>query len=92
MELVQRGRSCPPHCAPVHCTHDRGRTCSSASRACRFRCHWTTGDPTEEIILLTHDEYAALDAHRATERLMVVLPHRKVWVAPNSAMWRSEPL
>jgi hypothetical protein len=52
----------------------------------------TSVDTTEEIILVSGEEYVGLNVRGATELLMSVLPHRKVWVAPDGAMWRSEPL
>ena len=53
-------------------------------------CWRATSDPTEEVILLTPDDYARVDVPALTEDLMGELPHRKVWVAPMSALWQSE--
>ena len=56
----------------------------------------TDGDPTEEILLVPSDAFARVDAAELTNRLMSVLPHRKVWVAlggpppPPPVQWRYE--
>ena len=52
----------------------------------------TTTDATEEVVLLNADEYKKTQIEELTLALMDVLPHVKVWVAPVSERWRSEPI
>jgi hypothetical protein len=49
-------------------------------------------DESEEIILLNEDIYNAIDVDGLTRALMEVLPHVKVWVAPDSPRWSSETI
>jgi hypothetical protein len=52
----------------------------------------TSTDPTEEVILISHEEFGRLDVEAVTQELMRVLPHRKVWLAPQSNKWQSAPI
>ena len=59
---------------------------SSASRA-------ADTDSTEEIILLNSEDMARIeDVEQLTRALMVVLPHKKVWVTELTSRWKSEPI
>ena len=49
-------------------------------------------DGSEEIILLSQDVYDQVDVDGLTRALMNVLPHVKVWVAPDHPRWSSEPI
>ncbi len=49
-------------------------------------------DESEEIILLSEAVYKAIDVDGLTRALMEVLPHVKVWVAPDNPRWSSEPI
>jgi hypothetical protein len=49
-------------------------------------------DGSEEIILVSESVYKQLDVDALTRALMDVLPHMKVWVAPDSPRWSSEPI
>ena len=49
-------------------------------------------DGSEEIILLSQDVYDQVDVDGLTRALMDVLPHVKVWVAPDHTRWSSEPI
>jgi hypothetical protein len=49
-------------------------------------------DESEEIILLSANDYAEVDVDRLTRDLMDVLPHMKVWVAPDNPRWSSESI
>ena len=49
-------------------------------------------DETEEIILLSEDLYGQVDVDALTRALIDVLPHVKVWVAPDGSRWTSEPI
>jgi hypothetical protein len=52
----------------------------------------TTIDPTEEVVLLEPSDFDRVDEIELARSLMGVLPHRKVWVAPLSPAWESEPI
>jgi hypothetical protein len=49
-------------------------------------------DESEEIILLSESAYKKVDVNVLTRDLMEVLPHVKVWVAPDNSRWPSEPI
>jgi hypothetical protein len=49
-------------------------------------------DPTEEVILLQTADIERVNVDQLTAELMGVLPHTKVWVAPDHPRWASEPL
>ncbi|MHB1819149.1 MAG: hypothetical protein ACYCO9_14070 [Streptosporangiaceae bacterium] len=49
-------------------------------------------DESEEIILLSESVYKKVDVDSLTRALMDVLPHVKVWVAPDNPRWSSEPI
>jgi len=49
-------------------------------------------DETEEIVLLTAVEFGRTDIDALTKALMDVLPHTKVWVAPDGPNWTSEEI
>lgn len=49
-------------------------------------------DPTEEIILVTGEEFERTDVREATLALMKVLPGKKVWVVPDDPNWKSTPI
>jgi hypothetical protein len=49
-------------------------------------------DSSEEIILVSEDVFKHLDADGLTRALMDVLPHVKVWVAPDGPRWSSEAI
>jgi hypothetical protein len=49
-------------------------------------------DSSEEIILVSESVYKQVDVDGLTRALMDVLPHTKVWVAPDSPHWSSEPI
>jgi hypothetical protein len=49
-------------------------------------------DPTEEVFLVSSDDFARIDSRAVCLALMDVLPHTKVLVAPNGQCWRSEPI
>jgi hypothetical protein len=49
-------------------------------------------DGSEEIILVSESIYKQVDVDGLTRALMDVLPHKKVWVAPDGPRWSSEPL
>lgn len=49
-------------------------------------------DSTEEVILLTQEEYERIDGEALTRAVMDVFPHTKVWVAPDSPKWTSETI
>lgn len=49
-------------------------------------------DNTEEVILLDPETYARIDVKAVTLAMMDVLPHIKVWFAPDGPRWESEPL
>lgn len=50
----------------------------------------TTTDSTEEVILISQSDFDRVDVEALTLALMNVLPHTKVWVAPNNTLWSSE--
>jgi hypothetical protein len=50
----------------------------------------TGTDESEEIILLGESIYKGVDIDGLTRALMEVLPHVKVWVAPDNPRWSSE--
>jgi hypothetical protein len=47
-------------------------------------------DDTEEVVLIPRYEYERIEVERLTLALMEVLPHTKVWVAPDDAPGESE--
>jgi hypothetical protein len=49
-------------------------------------------DGSEEIILVSESIYKQIDVDGLTRALMDVLPHKKVWVAPDTPRWSSEPI
>ena len=49
-------------------------------------------DSSEEIILVSQDVYERADIDGLTRALMDVLPHAKVWVAPDNQRWSGEPI
>ena len=49
-------------------------------------------DSSEEIILVSQDVYEQADIDGLTRALMAVLPHAKVWVAPDNQRWAGEPI
>ena len=49
-------------------------------------------DSSEEIILVSQDVYEQADIDGLTRALMDVLPHTKVWVAPDNQRWAGEPI
>jgi hypothetical protein len=49
-------------------------------------------DNSEEIILVSESDYKVIDVGGLTQALMDVLPHMKVWVAPDNSRWSSEPI
>jgi len=49
-------------------------------------------DSSEEIILVSQDVYEQADIDGLTRALMDVLPHAKVWVAPDNQRWSGEPI
>jgi hypothetical protein len=49
-------------------------------------------DGSEEIILVSQSVYEQVDVDGLTRALMEVLPHAKVWVAPDNPRWSSEPI
>ncbi len=49
-------------------------------------------DDSEEIILVSEGTYKHTDVDSLTRALMDVLPHVKVWVAPDNPRWSSEPI
>jgi hypothetical protein len=49
-------------------------------------------DDSEEIILVDEATYRRLDAESVTRTLIEVLPHTKVWIAPDGPRWTSEPI
>jgi hypothetical protein len=49
-------------------------------------------DSSEKIILVSQGVYEQVDIDELTRALMDVLPHMKVWVAPDSQQWSSEPI
>jgi hypothetical protein len=49
-------------------------------------------DPTEEVFLLSSDDFARVDSDAVCLALMDVLPHTKVFVVPEGPRWRSEPI
>jgi len=49
-------------------------------------------DSSEEIILISESLYKQVDVESLTRALMDVLPHIKVWVAPDNPRWSSEPI
>ncbi len=49
-------------------------------------------DETEEVVLLNEAVYRQVDVDGLTRALMEVLPHMKVWVAPDGPRWVSEPI
>jgi hypothetical protein len=49
-------------------------------------------DSTEEVFLVSADDFARIDPDAVSLALMEVLTHRKVWVAQDGPRWRSEPL
>lgn len=55
-------------------------------------CRAAGSDSSEEIILVSESVYKQVDVDGLTRALMDVLPHMKVWVAPDSPRWSSEPI
>ena len=49
-------------------------------------------DPTEEVFLISAEDFARIDPNAVSLALMDVLPHTKVAVAPDGPGWRSEPI
>jgi hypothetical protein len=49
-------------------------------------------DPTEEVFLVSAEDFARIDPDAISVALMDVLPHTKVAVAPDGPRWRSEPI
>lgn len=49
-------------------------------------------DASEEVILLTAEDFARVDPDAVARALMEVLPHTKVWVIQAHPAWTSEPL
>jgi hypothetical protein len=49
-------------------------------------------DNSEEIILISESVFKQIDVDGLTRALMDVLPHMKVWVAPDNPRWSSEPI
>jgi intein-encoded DNA endonuclease-like protein len=49
-------------------------------------------DGSEEIILVSRSVYEQVDVDGLTRGLMDVLPHVKVWVAPDGPRWSGEPI
>ena len=49
-------------------------------------------DPTEEVILVSTEDFGRVDISQLTGELMKVLPGRKVWVAPDGSKWKSSPV
>jgi hypothetical protein len=49
-------------------------------------------DNTEELIFVSESVYRRIDVEGLTRALMGVLPHKKVWVAPNNPRSESEPI
>jgi hypothetical protein len=58
---------------------------SSASRA-------VDTDPSEEVILLSAEDFARVDSAAVALAVMRILPHVKVWVIKAQPAWDSEPL
>ncbi len=49
-------------------------------------------DASEEVILLTAEDFARVDSDAVARAIMEVLPHTKVWVIEEHTAWTSEPL
>ena len=49
-------------------------------------------DDSEEVILVSQTVYERVDVDGLTQALIDVLPHAKVWVAPDNPRWFSEPI
>ena len=49
-------------------------------------------DGSEEVILVSPGAYEQVDVDGLTRALMDVMPHVKVWVAPDGPRWSSEPI
>ena len=49
-------------------------------------------DESEEIIFLSESVYSKVDVDGLTRALMDVLPHVKVWMAPDNPRWSSETI
>jgi hypothetical protein len=52
----------------------------------------TDTDSTEEIILLSENDFESVDVHTLTLALMDVLPHMKVWVIETHPLWTTESI
>jgi hypothetical protein len=52
----------------------------------------TTTDSSEEVILLSKADFAAVDVRALTRALMDTLPSTKVWVAEEHPRWKTEPV
>ena len=50
----------------------------------------TPADATEEVFLVTPNEYRRLNHREVIRMLMAALPHRKVGLAPMSPGWDGE--
>jgi hypothetical protein len=49
-------------------------------------------DSTEEVILLSSNDFRDNEIESLTLELMAALPHKKVWVVPDGPLWKSEPI
>lgn len=49
-------------------------------------------EPTEEVIVLSKQDFESVDVRELTLALMDVLPHTKVWVVPESPRISTEPI
>jgi hypothetical protein len=49
-------------------------------------------DPTEEVFLLSREDFQSVDVRDLTLALMAALPHTKVWVAEAGPRWSGEPI
>ena len=49
-------------------------------------------DATEEVILLSPDDFAQIDPREVSVAVMGVLPHTKVWVVEEHPLWDIEDL
>jgi hypothetical protein len=60
----------------------------------RISAAWRVADAdgSEEMILVSPGVYEQVDVDGLSRALMDVLPHLKVWVAPDNPQWSSEPI
>lgn len=49
-------------------------------------------DESEEVVLLTAEDFVRVDPDAVARALMEVLPHTKVWVIQEHPAWSSEPV